>query len=115
MLLKDGEKMKRVIFQGIIDTGKDGITIESPDGKVFINFNECAKNFSSEHGDSSAKCVATRDITSMTFIFYTAPKTEIVFEKRSLKSFFRQKSVKDKFSEMQKAIDEAGYRSYDLS
>lgn len=107
--------MKRIIFQGIVDTGKDGITIESPDGNVFINFKECAKNFSSEHGDSSAKCVAARDITSMTFIFYTAPKTEIVFEKRTLKNIFGKKSANDKFSELQKAIDEAGYRSYDLS
>lgn len=106
--------MNNVICHKVIDVTKKGITLDSAGKKIYIDFDECAKNFSIEKG-KVCKCVATRDITKLSFIFYTYPKTTIIFKRKFLKDLIAGKSAVSKFLNMQKAIVEAGYTSYDLS
>ena len=106
--------MNNVICNKVIDVTKEGITLESDVEKIYIDFNDCVKNFSLEKGKVS-RCVATRDITTLSFTFYTQPKTNVVFKKNFFKELIVGKSAISKFLDMQKAIVEAGYTIYDLS
>lgn len=63
----------------------------------------------------TTKCVATRNITTLTFTFYTVPKTKIIFKKHFLKDLFLGQSAVGQFICLQNTISQAGYSSYDLS
>ena len=106
--------MNNVIFYKVIDATKEGITLESDIKRIYIDFNDCAKNYSLEKG-KKCNCVADRDITSLSFTFYTNPKTNVVFKIKKTKKLVSGKSSIRAFLDMQKAIVEAGYTSYDLS
>ena len=107
--------MNNITCHNLIDVTKEGITLESAKEKIYISFDDCIKNFSLEKGKEFCKCVATRDITTLTFTFYTQPKTNVVFKRNFLKDLIAGKSAVSKFLDMQKAIVEVGYTSYDLS
>ncbi len=107
--------MNNIICHNVIDVTKEGITLESAGEKIYIDFGDCVKNFSIEKDSEFCKCVATRDITTLSFTFYTQPKTNVVFKKSFFKDLIAGKSAASKFLDMQKAIVEAGYTSYDLS
>ena len=106
--------MNNIICRKILEITKNGITIETAGENLYIDFNECAKNFSSERG-SVGMCVATRDITTLSFTFYTQPKTTVSFKKSFFEKLTIGKSATNKFYDMQKVIVNAGYTSYDLS
>ena len=106
--------MNNVICHKVIDVTKEGITLESDGEKIYIDFDDCVKNFSLEKG-KVCKCVATRDITTLSFTFYSQPKTNVVFKRNFFKELMAGKSAASKFLDLQKAIVEAGYTSYDLS
>lgn len=107
--------MNNIICDNVIDITRKGMTIESAKEKLYINFDDCARNFSLEKGKEFCKCVATRDVTTLSFTFYTQPKTNIVFKRNFLKELITGKSAVSKFFDMQKAIIAVGYTSYDLS
>lgn len=107
--------MNNIICHKIIDVTEEGILLESQKERIFICFDDCAKNFSLEKGDPFSRCVATRDITTLSFTFYTQPKTKVVFKKSFLKTIIAGKSAESMFFGLQKAIVEAGYTSYDWS
>ena len=107
--------MNAFVCSSIINSTKDEIILSSREHVIRINLNECAKNFSLENGTKSSKCVATRNITELSFIFYTQPKTKVVFKKHFINKFINRKSATKQFSELQKEIIRAGYTSYDLS
>lgn len=106
--------MNNVICHKVIDVTKEGITLESAGEKIYIDFDDCVKNFSLEKG-KVCKCVATRDITTLSFVFYTQPKINVVFKRSFFKDLIAGKSATSKFLDLQKAIVKAGYTSYDLS
>lgn len=106
--------MNNVIFHKLIDVTKEGITLESNVEKIYIDFNDCVKNYSLEKG-KKCNCVADRDITTLSFTFYTNPKTNVIFQRTFLKKLGARKTAISEFLDMQKAIAEAGYTSYDLS
>ena len=106
--------MNNIICHNVIDVTKEGVTLESAGEKIYIDFDDCVKNFSLEKG-KVCKCVATRDITTLSFVFYTQPKTTVVFKRSFFKELIARKSATSKFLDLQKAIVEAGYTSYDLS
>lgn len=107
--------MNTMICYKLINVTKDGITIKAGKNNVYIRFDDCVKNFSAEKGEKNCKCVATRDITTLTFTFYTHPKINVMFRRCSLKDLLVRRSAVNRFLEMQKAIVQAGYTSYDLS
>lgn len=107
--------MNNIICHNVIDVTKEGITLKSAGEKIYIDFDDCVKNFSLEKGNEFCKCVATRDITTLSFVFYTQPKTNVVFKRSFFKDLIAGKSAASKFLDMQKAIVEVGYTTYDLS
>lgn len=107
--------MNSIMCYKVSDITKDGIILEFKKNKIYINFYDCAKNFSTENNIECSKCVATRDITKLSFTFYTYPKTKLVFTKYSLSNIIGGESAISKFLNLQKAIVEAGYTSYDFS
>lgn len=92
-----------------------GVTITENEIKTCIKFNECARNYAKEKSIQESKCVALRDITKCTFVFYTSPKTVLIFRGGFLKYLRCGKTATDKFIELQKKIEKYGYVSYDLS
>ena len=92
-----------------------GIVLSDGASERFIDFDECAKNFAAENSLGSSRCVATRDITGLTFIFFTKPKAEISFKTHMIKRLFTGRSASKEFDELRKAIIRNGYTTYDLS
>lgn len=107
--------MNNIICHKVIDVTNEGITLESFGERIYIDFGDCVKNFSVEKGNELGKCVATRDITTLSFTFYTRPKTTVFFKRRFFSDLIEGSNVVKKFLDMQKAIIEVGYTSYDLS
>lgn len=107
--------MNNLICRNVINVTKEGLILDAQKERVYICFDECTKNFSLEKNNEPSKCVATRDITTLSFTFYTQPKTKVVFKKHFLKDLVMGKSAVNKFLNLQKAIVEAGYTSFDLS
>ena len=58
----------------IIWISKEGISLKS---SQFINFRECTYNFKQTKG-GSGKCIGERDISNLSFTFYTSPKPILI-------------------------------------
>ena len=107
--------MNKIICYNVIDVTQEGITLECKKNRIYVRFDECAKNFALESGTKLNRCVGTRDITTLSFEFYTQPKVKLVFKNRPIKNFIKGKSSIREFVNLQKAIVVSGYTSYDLS
>ena len=107
--------MKNNICYDVINVDHKGITLRYSNGNIYVRFDECAKNYATENLLETSKCVATRDITTLSFTFYTLPKTKVIFKKHFLKDLLFGKSAVSKFFDLQKAIVQSGYTSFDLS
>ena len=107
--------MSNIVCFEIVNINSSGITVKSGKTDIKICFDECVKNYANENSLENSKCVAIRDITKLTFTFYSHPKIKVVFKKRCFKDLFSGRSAVNKFLELQKAINNYGYTSYDLS
>ncbi len=107
--------MNNIICFEIVNINSSGITVKSGKTDIKIRFDECAKNYANENFLENSRCVATRDITKLTFTFYTQPKIRVIFKKHFFKDLVSGRSAFSKFLELQKAINKYGYTSYDLS
>jgi len=104
-----------IICDEILDVDNSGLTIKCNNSDIFISFAECVKNYANENSLENSRCVATRDITKLTFTFYTQPKLRVIFKKHFFKDLVSGRSAVNKFLELQKTINKYGYTSYDLS
>lgn len=107
--------MNDIICFDIVNVDRSGITVKGDRADVKISFAECASNYAKERFLATSNCVATRDATKLTFIFYTNPKTRVIFKKRFLRNLFSGKTAVSKFLELQRTIRKYRYTSYDLS
>ena len=107
--------MQNVIYCDYVEIENGEVVIKNKNTLFHISLFECAKNFSIERSSKMEKCVADRDILSLSFVFYTKPKTKIIFKKHRIKDLFFSESSNKKFIDLQKGIIKAGYTSYDLS
>lgn len=82
--------------------------------EVVIPLNECARNYSVENNINSL-CVATRDITNLSFVFYMNPKITVVLKKNWFRRLFTGRSAIKLFLDIERAITELGYTSFDLT
>lgn len=82
--------------------------------KVVIPLSECARNYSVENNINSL-CVATRDITNLSFVFYMNPKIKVVLKENWFRRLFTGRSAIKLFLDIQRAITELGYTSFDLT
>lgn len=93
----------------------DGISLIHRKQKICIQFSACAKNYAADNSIEISTCVGTRDVTALSFIFYTTPKVKVLFKKHFIKELIPGMSAFNKFRQMQKIITQLGYTSYDLS
>ncbi len=92
---------------------KEGISLNS---FGFINFKECAYNFKQTKGGLD-KCVGERDITDLSFTFYTSPKPiKLKFIKRNkfIELISRENTI-SRFHKLQNQIINYGYSTRDMS
>ena len=103
-------------YSEVVSINKRGVVVKNKDSQAKIDFEECSKNYANENSLEVSKCVATRDITTLTFTFYSNPKVVLMFQKRrSLLNIFTEKSAIKQFLELQNLINRYGYSTYDLS
>lgn len=107
--------MNDIICSEIVNINSTGITLKHKTANIFVSFEECAKNYANQNFLETSKCVAVRDITNLTFTFYTNPKVKMVFKKSFFKNLFSGKSAVRRFLDLQKSIRNFGFTSYDLS
>lgn len=107
--------MNNIICIDIISVTEEGAILKHKNGTVFIDFDFCAMNYAKESFRVNSKCIAFRDVTKCTFTFFTEPKTNIIFKNHYLKMIFGGKSATGLFLDLQKAINQYGYTSYDMS
>lgn len=83
--------------------------------EIYIDFAECSQNYAAENDLPDSRCVAARDVTKKEFVFYTIPKTKLIFDRVSWKDALRGKTAIRQFHDLQKMIVQQGYSSYDNS
>ena len=106
--------MEDIICYKLLEVDDVGVTLSYKSKQIRVIFEECTKNYAEENSIESSKCVADRDIRNRLFIFYTIPKTKVIFGKVGLARIFRRASLKS-FLSLQRAISQYGYTSFDLS
>ena len=120
---KDNDGYTVIAFSNsdLIEITKAGIKYRSflSSYEIYIDFNECAKNYFAEIKKGTGKCVGERSITAeQPFIeFSTLPvKTRMIFgnTKKGLLKNFRDDSKKQFHNVCQKIIN-AGFSTFDLS
>lgn len=107
--------MQNIIYCDHTKIKDEEVIIKNKGTIFYISLSDCAKNFSVERSTKKIKCVADRDVSSLSYIFYTKPKTKVIFKKHHVKDLFFFKSASRKFFDLQTEIIKAGYMSYDLS
>ena len=97
----------------IMGISKEGISLKT---FRFINFKECAYNFKQAEG-GWGKCVGEREITDLSFTFYTSPKPIMIkfFEKNKCVEFLSKENTIFRFHKLQKQIIQYGYSTRDMS
>lgn len=105
-----------IVCSDVAHISKSGITLKTRESKqIYVCFDECIKNYVEEGGAKTSRCVASRDITKLSFTFYSIPKTKIIFKKSFPMDLILRKAARKKFLNLQKQISKFGYSSYDLS
>lgn len=107
--------MAPIVYTKIVGVTEDGITVAAGRNRAFIDFRDCAGRYAAERPGGSGRCVAVRDVTALTFTFYTCPKTAVAFRPCPLAGRLFPQTAAGRFRRLQKAIERAGYTSLDLS
>ena len=114
--------LKKVYDHNIIAINQSNSTIVVRDGKGVhtIDLNSCAASFKNEHGNSDGTCVGDRNAKGKYFCLNTSGiATMIYFKRLYICNPFGKKllfgSRMQRFHQLQKAITELGYRTYDLT
>ena len=97
----------------ILGMNKNGISLSS---FRFIHFKECAYHFQQMNG-GLGNCVGERDITGLSFTFYTAPKPIRIqlIERNKLIEIFSKTNTISRFHKLQSTILKYGYNTRDCS
>ena len=82
----------------------------------FIDFTECACNYKIAKG-GSGNCIGDRDITNLSFIFYTSPKpvTIRIADKNNLIGWISKNNARHRYIKLQKQLADYGYSTFDRS
>lgn len=109
--------MEYVINPRIVEITETGICFRqsNKDKSYNVSFSECAKNFCNENGKRSRTCVAHRDITSFSYVFFSSPKLVVSFKRKRLNTPFSRWRAWKRFHKVRNAIADAGYSTYDMS
>ena len=97
----------------IVEVSSEGIYLKT---YGFIDFKECTTNFLQIEG-GKGNGVGERDITDLSFTFYTSPRPIMIkfLEKSKLYEFLSKNNSRKRFMIFQKQINDLGYTTWDLS
>ncbi len=120
-LCDDIPQVKPITFEDYSCCSEDEIAGISKEGISlisfgFINFKECAYNFKQTEGGSGT-CVGEREITDLSFTFYTSPKPIMIkfIEKNKFIEFIAKENTVSRFHKLQKQMIKFGYTTRDIS
>ena len=112
----------KVYDHNIIAINQSNSTIVVRDGKDIhtIDLKICADNFKIEHGASNGRCVGDRNAIGKYFCLNTSGiNTMVCFKKLYVCNLSGKKKLfgtrMQRFHQLQKAITQLGYRTYDLT
>ncbi len=112
----------KVFDHNIVAINSSDATIIVRNGKNFqtIDLKICARNFKNEHGTTNGNCVGDRNIIGKYFCLNTSGMTTIIyFKKIYVCNLFGNKILKgtrtQRFHQLQKAVTQLGYSTYDLT
>ena len=92
-----------------------GFWLHNKGDACFLLLKDCITPGNAQHGRNSHKGVGTRDITKLTYTFYSTPPIRIVFAKGILSYIRTGKTATQRFLQIQKELNSLGYHTYDLS
>ena len=114
--------MIKVCDHNIIAINQSDSTIIVRDRKDIhiIDLKICADNFMKEYGDSNGKCVGDRNAEGKYFCLSTSGIETMIYFKRLYICNLSGKKILygnriQRFHQLQKAITQLGYRTYDLT
>lgn len=120
-LTNDAPKINPITFEDydacteneIMGISETGISLKS---FRLINFKECAYNYKLIQG-GWGNCIGEREITDLSFTFYTSPKPIMIkfIAKSKLIEFISKKHTISRFHKLQKQIMKYGYSTRDMS
>ena len=114
--------MIKVYDHNIIAINQSNSTIIVRDRKDIhiIDLKICADNFKKEYGDSNGKCVGDRNAEGKYFCLSTSGIETMIYFKRLYICNLSGKKILfgnriQRFHQLQKAITQLGYKTYDLT
>ena len=114
--------LMKVYDHNIIAINQSDSTIVVRDGKDVhtIELKICSDNFKKEHGDSNGMCVGYRKAEVKYFCLNTSCIQTMIYFKRLYICNLSGKKILfgnriQRFHQLQKAITQLGYRTYDLT
>ena len=114
--------LMKVYDHNIIAINQSDSTIVVRDGKDVhtIELKICSDNFKKEHGDSNGMCVGDRNAEGKYFCLNTSGINTMIYFKRLYICNLSGKKILfgnriQRFHQLQKAITQLGYRTYDLT
>ncbi len=84
---------------------------------MYIDFIECTKVWAEANALEKTTCVGERDITDLSFTFYSLPKPIMIkfIEKGRLAEIFSKPNAVFRFHDLQNKILEYGFSTFDMS
>ena len=92
-----------------------GIGLCSKETKSFLLLRSCVALANSQHANNTNNCVGSRDITNLSFTFYSSPPVQIIFTKGIPSYILTGKTAIQRFHLMEKKLNSFGYHTRDLS
>lgn len=111
---KGSGKMVCIINPTILKSERNELVLKIDGRNITLDLSKCATNWSKKANVKASKCVATRNIIEKSFVFQTEPQTKLIFKNCLWKGDFLKNSAKQRFVDLQKTIESAGFTSYDL-
>ena len=84
---------------------------------MYIDFAVCAEVWDKANSVKNIRCVGESDAMDYSFTFYALPKPIMIkfIPKGKIAEFFSKHNTYKRFYELQKTINEFGYKTYDMS
>ncbi len=98
----------------ISDISAQGIALKNG---MYIDFNKCTEVWAEANSLEKTICVGERNITDLSFTFYTLPKPTMIkfIQKSRFAELFSKRNAFCRFQDFKNKIYECGYKTFDMS
>ena len=97
----------------ISEITENGIALKNG---MYIDFAVCEEVSGKVNRAQNKRCIGEREAADCSFTFYTLPKPIMIkfIPKEKQTELFSENDAQGRFFELQKLIDEFGYKTYDI-